>query len=682
MHWIDWTLVAGCLLLIAAIGLYTQRYMRSVADFLSGGRVAGRYLLSIASGEMEAGAVCFVAWFEVMRKSGFTLGWWQTINVPVMLVIGISGFVLYRYRETRVMTLAQLFEVRYSKAFRIFTGMLGFLAGLVNFGIIPAIGARFLVYFLGIPATLHVFGFDVPTYIPLMAILLSITTFLTLSGGLITLMVTNCVEGMITQLLYLVLIFGLIAMFKWDDILFALTHVTTAHGIAERAAGQSLVNPFDSLNLKDFNLWYVLMGLCLSVYGTLAWQNQSAYKAAAIDAHESRMGGILGRWRGLGKGPVLVLLGACAMTYLVHPHYAAQAEQVRAEIAKIPQPQIQQQMELPIAVAAMLPAGMKGALCVILLLGIFGGDGSHLHSWSSLFIQDVLVPLRKKPLAPKDHIRWLRASVVGVALFAFLFGCLFRQTEYIVMWWTVTMALNLGGAGSVIIGGLYWKKGTTAGAWTAMLTGSGLTTGGIIARQIWGNDFPLNGVQISFSAALISITLYVIVSLLTCREDFNMDRMLHRGDYAKAGTPPLAVKKESFTWSRLIGFDAQYSKRDRWIAGTLFGWSLLCLAVFVAVTLWNWVAPWSIPAWSRYWYITSILIPIGFALVGTVWFTWGGMRDMFRLFRLLRAQKGNALDNGMVVDHQNLDDAVHVAPSLVPQRSSISEPVLDAGSTV
>ena len=86
------------------------------------------------------------------------------------------------------------------------------------------------------------------------------------------------------------------------------------------------------------------------------------------------------------------------------------------------------------------------------------------------------------------------------------------------------------------------------------------------------------------------------------------------------------------------------------------------------MTLWNWVAPWSVPAWSRYWYITSILIPIGFALVGTVWFTWGGMRDMFRLFRLLRAQKGNALDNGMVVDHQNLDDIgrTEVAPEPGP----------------
>ena len=34
------------------------------------------------------------------------------------------------------------------------------------------------------------------------------------------------------------------------------------------------------------------------------------------------------------------------------------------------------------------------------------------------------------------------------------------------------MAVYVGGAGAAIIGGLYWKKGTTAGATSALFTGS------------------------------------------------------------------------------------------------------------------------------------------------------------------------------------------------------------------
>src|SRR5205807_939227 len=99
-----------------------------------------------------------------------------------------------------------------------------------------------------------------------------------------------------------------------------------------------------------------------------------------------------------------------------------------------------------------------------------------------------------------------------------------RQTEYIFFWWTITQTIYIGGAGAAIIGGLYWKKGTTAAAWSALITGSTLSVGGIIARQIYDDAIPLNVVQISFYATLIAIAVYVIVSLLTCREDFNLDR--------------------------------------------------------------------------------------------------------------------------------------------------------------
>jgi len=54
MQPIDWTLIALALLLILAIAIYTRRYMKSVADFMSGGRVAGRYLLAVSKGELGA----------------------------------------------------------------------------------------------------------------------------------------------------------------------------------------------------------------------------------------------------------------------------------------------------------------------------------------------------------------------------------------------------------------------------------------------------------------------------------------------------------------------------------------------------------------------------------------------------------------------------------------------------
>jgi SSS family solute:Na+ symporter len=651
MHPIDWTLIAGALFLIIGIGVYTQQYTRSVADFMSAGRVASRYLLAVGRAEMQAGAVVYVAAFEMTNHTGYCYGWWGHLPRPFLLVVGIFGFVVYRYRETRAMTLGQFFEIRYSKRLRLFAGFLGFFAGLLNFGIIPVIGARVMVYFLGLPQGMHILGFTVPTYTVLMAMFLSVNLFVTLCGGIITIIMTNCAEAIVSQVLYLVIIFGLLHMFSWHDINATL---------ADHPHGYSYLNPFDSFKTKDFNIWMVLMGIFGSIYGTMAWQNQSAYNSAPLTAHEGVMGGLLGSWRGMGQGAVIGLLAVCAMTYLHDPAYSAGAAEVRADLARIPNTQTQEEMEIPVAITHILPAGMRGALCTVLLLGIFGGDSSHLHSWGGLFIQDVVIPLRRKPFTPHQHIRLLRWSIAGVALFVFLFGIFFHLTDYIGMWWSVTMSIFVGGAGSLIIGGLYWKKATTAGAWTGLLSGFVLSMAGISAQQIYGKAFLLNGVQIGFFTMLISLFLYAVVSLLTCREDFNMDRMLHRGAYAKIETAlGEHVDKPSgrkLHWGKIIGYNENFTLGDKWIAGGLFAWMMVFFSITVIGTIWYLIRPWPLWVWSGYWHVTSIFIPVTMAVITCVWFTWGGITDSIDFFRRLRAQKVNPLDDGFVSGHQNLDE--------------------------
>src|SRR3954470_9737567 len=134
MHWIDWLLVVIPIALVISIAAYTKRYVRSVADFLSGGRCAGRYLLANARGESDAGLANTMSKFEIIMVSGFVLNFWEKVSVPVLLLVGISGVVVYRFRETRAMTLAQFFEMRSSRRFRLFMGSLAFLSGILNYG--------------------------------------------------------------------------------------------------------------------------------------------------------------------------------------------------------------------------------------------------------------------------------------------------------------------------------------------------------------------------------------------------------------------------------------------------------------------------------------------------------------------------------------------------------------------
>ncbi len=636
----DWSAFCIPLVLVLFIAKYTKRYLKSVADYMAGGRCAGRYMLCVARGEMASGAVMFVLFFEIFNQAGFTYIWWGWMTSLTALFVAITGFVAYRYRETRALTLAQFFEMRYNKTFRIFVGCLGFFAGVMNFGIIPAVGARFFVYFIGLPPELYLAGLHIPTFIPLMALFMVVTIYLTLSGGQITVMVTDCASGLMDLWMSMVIVIALVGIFSWAEV---------SQVMLDRPAGQSLMNPLNSMKLRDFNIWYVLMGVWSSIYGTMAWQNASAFNSAARTPHEARMGSILGRWREYSRLLVITVLSMSAVTFLNHPHYAELSAPIHELVSRISNPQIQKQMLVPSALGALLPIGIKGLLCAVVLAGMFGGDTTHIHSWGSMFVQDVLLPLRKKPLSPKQHIRYLRLAMAGVGLFAFLFGCLFNQTEYVSMWFSVTMAIYVGGAGAAIIGGLYWKKGTTSAAWAAMLTGSFLAVGGIISRQIFPG-FPLNGIQISFCSSLISIVIYTVVSLLTCRKDFNMDRLLHRGEYAVAEdrVEVHQEQKQKFHWSKIIGITDKFSRMDRVIALGVFSWSMIWVLVMLTGTIWNLISPWSDSVWSYFWWCAAVVLPLCIGIFTTVWFTGGVFKDMRSFFFALQHERVDEGDDGTV----------------------------------
>jgi SSS family solute:Na+ symporter len=272
MQWLDWFIVAVPVAVVAVTAIYARRYLKSVADFMAGGRHAGRYLLCTAKSEMGAGAVIYVSSFEIFGKAGFSIRWWGQLSFPVTLIIAISGFVIYRYRQTRALTLAQFFEMRYSRKFRLFTGVLALFAGMVNFGIMPVIGARFMVYFLNLPLSVHILSIDVKTYLILMGIFLSVCVLTTIGGGQITVILTDCIQGMFSQVFYVGIAIALLLAFNW---------ARTRGILLNHPKGESAVNPFDSFSVKDWNIWFVLMTLFGGVYGTMAWQNQHAFNSSA-----------------------------------------------------------------------------------------------------------------------------------------------------------------------------------------------------------------------------------------------------------------------------------------------------------------------------------------------------------------------------------------------------------------
>lgn len=308
MHWIDWLLVIVPLVAVVWLGLRTQHYVKGVADFLTAGRVAGRYVLCVSGGEAAMGLISLVAVYESYYASGFAYGFWGSISAPIFIVLGLTGFCVYRFRETRAMTVGQFLEIRYSRRFRIFAGILQSISGIINYALFPAVGARFLVYFCGLPVEINVGGWIFPTFAVLMAFFLGLAVLVATKGGQITIMVTNCVQGLMSYPIYVVIVGFLLLNYSWFD--------DMAPALLDRAPGKSLINPFDISALRDFNLFYVIVGILGGVVNRLGWSGNQGYSVAARNAHEQKLAGVLGTWRAGFESMMYLLCAVVALTYL------------------------------------------------------------------------------------------------------------------------------------------------------------------------------------------------------------------------------------------------------------------------------------------------------------------------------------------------------------------------------
>ena len=359
------------------------------------------------------------------------------------------------------------------------------------------------------------------------------------------------------------------------------------------------------------------------------------------------------------------------------------------------------QLMLPVAMRDLLPPVVLGLFALLLVLAMLSTDDTRIYCATLTITQDVVVPLCGKPLKPEQHIRGIRLVSVGVGVFFFCGSYFMSQLDYINLFVTLMTSIWLGGCAPVMIFGLYSRFGTTAGAFTSLIAGMVMAAGGVLIQRNWAdtvypfldaNDLavavgnaletlsgpfnpwivvkldavkcPLNSYEFYFLTMIVTVVLYCAVSYLTCKEPFNLDRMLHRGKYAIDGT-----KKYKLHWSlreffaNVIGITPEYTRGDRVIAWSLFGYSFVysfCLA-FLGVLLWNLFSPWPLEWWGHYFFVVQLAVPLVLAAVTTVWFGIGGVRDLFRLFRDLESRTSvNDLDNGVVEGHISLADKVEL----------------------
>jgi Na+/proline symporter len=750
MSWIDWCIVVVPLTFLLFVAFYSQKYVKSVVDFLAAGRVAGRYLLSVGDFMSTLSVITLIAGIEMYYQTGFSITFWNhSMVIPLNMIIALTGFIVYRWRETKCLSLGQFLELRYgSKFFRVFCSSVRTFAEIMTNAIGPAVATNFFIYYLGLPHKINIFGVNLPCFAIIVVMCLVLAVLFIWPSGRISLIITDSIQGLMSYPIFIIIAGYVLLHFGWfEDI---------SPVMINRVDNQSFINPYDIEDLRDFNLFSVFALFIFGIMSRGVWLgNDNA--SAGRTPHEQKMAGVIAAWRVGMSFAMIIVLSLITITFMNSKNFSTRdnyfgfshqdireelsdrvlsnvvadsakkdsvlmavknqtetpkeffdkpfSQQsnldtihlatVRDALGDTPESRLEfqkyrslyNQMMAPVLLRNIFPVGLVGLFCLLMIMILISTDDSRIFNSSATMVQDIILPMFKKQISPKLHLLILRLSTVFVAII-FLIGSLcFANLDYLNMYVTIMAAVWTGGAGAIMLFGLYSRFGNLAGAWCSLIFGSGISVAGVLGQRYWAKNiypflenhgwiddidsflrnasapfdpwikwsmdptkFPINSYEITLLAIILSVIAYVIGSLVTYKP-YDLDKLLHRGIYSDGEK----TEKEKFTvrkiFAKLIGITPEHTKGDKFIAYAVFIYSFVYSfgVCFLLVVIWNAISPWDMEYWSIQFFITMMLVPMMLGLITTIWFMIGGIIDIKRLFVDLEKKVADDSDNGQIL---------------------------------
>lgn len=513
MRLIDWAIVVGFYLFLVAVGLWTRRFMRGVADFLVAGRGMRKYLGYAAGDASSNGAASTVGAMELVFRAGPAILFSNFIPLLWGLFIGKTGFIVHRYRETKILTTPELYERRYSKGVRVYAGAVCALSGILNMAIFPIVAGRFFVYYSGLPLEFSFIGITWPTVHVLTAFLIGAAIAFAFMGGQVSVVVTDFIQAIMMSFMFIALGYFAYRVVSWDAVSAAVMQADNT---------DMLLNPFSIKS--EFGLMYIILYVVTKVFGTGAWAPAMQKISAASNPREARLIMLLFNLRIFATSGMF-FCGLAAFAAYTLPEFKYLGI---AEIVSTIEPAFQKQMIAPILLTKVLPVGIMGLLFAGMMAAFISTNDSYLLTWAGIIIQDVVYPLRKKKLERKQHLRMLRITVLIIGVLIYIFGIFYKGSEAIVIFQFLTGALYTAGAGTLIMLGLYWRRGNTAGAYAALSIGAAIPLVNYFLQQLVGDSYPISGLESGVIAYLAAFFSFIIVSLCTRNPHYDLDKLLNR----------------------------------------------------------------------------------------------------------------------------------------------------------
>jgi solute:Na+ symporter, SSS family len=495
---LDWLIIAVMYAAFLGIAFYINSLCKSVSDYLISGRKVRVWLGMGAGVAGEIGLVTIVGTCEQGYLRGFSSVFIITLTMLVMVpLFGIFGFGIQRFRATKAMSVSQYIEMRYSSRLRVITGFLNSVSGVLQMCIFPIVGARFLRVLIDAPEFFSP-GSSIQTAWVIMGILLTSAVIFTFLGGYVTLIVTNFFQSIIIVGVLYWLLFYLIGMSSLQEIWTGL----------ENYRGISGLNPFsgeDGSYGIVFWLWMCTMSILLQFsYGPYLQKYASMDKPKTVSRSY-----LFGYLFGNGRAFVILTFGVVSLVAL------GTSQPAGIEIGQYDW----SATATPYYLSTVVPVGMMGVLLAGLLFADVATTDQYILSWSTTIVNDCIMPFKKTPFSPTQHIRAVRITIVILCTLFFFVGVTYKPI--MPLWEYLWLCVNIiGGTGIAVLFGMYWKRASTAGAYAAVITCTVIPLSDLIARRVMvevnpETPYPLTPQMIGFSSYVLAAVLLIAISLMS-----------------------------------------------------------------------------------------------------------------------------------------------------------------------
>lgn len=484
--WIDWAIVIAFLTLTTGVALATRRLISDYDSFLLAGRNLKLFLGMATMGATELGLVTLMYFSEQGYRSGFSAFAIGVIALFGFIFVGKTGFIIKGLRDLEMHTIAEFFGLRYNRSTQIVAAIITFAAGLMNMGLFLVLGAKFLLYMVGLP----------PHMLPyLMFGLLILVLAYTVVGGMVSVVLTDYIQFLI--------LFTSVVLTTY----FAVSHV--GYGTVIDTVQQEYgIGGFDPFLSEDLG-WVFILWLVVALPFTGMWPPALSRALSTVDSETSRkLYGFIGL-SFLGRALMPMMWGICALAYFLGDSAVSMPMLDGAPDTAA---------AMPVYLAQILPAGVRGLVTAAALAALMSTFDSYLLCWSSILVNDIILPL-KPGLRDRQKIKLTRIAVVACGLFVLLWGYLYTPPETFFRFMAITGTMYSASVLLTTAAGLYWKKANTPGT-LASLTIAGLlplTTIFLAGADILPPEYEwmVQDKVVGIATFVASFACIIIVSLLT-----------------------------------------------------------------------------------------------------------------------------------------------------------------------